>query len=172
MNRVWGDSGQGSFWKVHSFRRWIGKFSRQDHMTWTTKCVYATVGNCVQWKQNLKAKNITSEAAPSSSPRSSLTDAHRCIGPRKPIIPSATSARLMYLSVSDSTGPLTPYPLFYRYNKHTTPTLSSILGNRKKLNVPTLIKVNRTKLNVPVLFCRYVLIDINISTSLQNDTVI
>jgi hypothetical protein len=50
-------------------------------------------------------------SAPAFSPRYSHTHAHRCIGPRSATSPSNTSARLMYLSVSHSTGPPTPYPL-------------------------------------------------------------
>jgi hypothetical protein len=38
--------------------------------------------------------------APALSPRSSLTHAHRCIGPRNATSPLATSVRLIYLSVS------------------------------------------------------------------------
>jgi hypothetical protein len=42
------------------------------------------------------------EPAPSPSPRSSLTHAHRCIGSRNPTGHLATSAGLMYLSVCES----------------------------------------------------------------------
>jgi hypothetical protein len=49
--------------------------------------------------------------APSPPPRSSLTHAHRCIGPRDATRSAAKPARLMYLSVSESTGAYTPYTL-------------------------------------------------------------
>ena len=59
----------------------------------------------------LSVSDSACEPAPSPSPRSSRTHAHRCIGPRNETSPMAKPARLMYLSVSDSTGAPTPYPL-------------------------------------------------------------
>ena len=54
--------------------------------------------------QKIESDNRDSACEPAPSPllRSSLTHAHRCIGPRNPTRPTPTSARLMCLGVSDS----------------------------------------------------------------------
>jgi hypothetical protein len=65
-------------------------------------CIVAVYALWCSQKIESDSRDSACEPAPSPLLRSSLTHAHRCIGPRKPSRPTPTSARLMCLGVSDS----------------------------------------------------------------------
>ena len=65
-------------------------------------CIVTVYALWCSQKIESDSRDSACEPAPSPLLRSSLTHAHRCIGPRKPTRPMPTSTRLMCLGVSDS----------------------------------------------------------------------
>jgi hypothetical protein len=96
----------------------MSTFTQADHQRWSTKIFFLFPPSSVPLSSvpsvpvtEEVASVVTGEPTPSPPPRSSHTHAHRCIGPRNATSPTAPSARLMYLSVSDRKVASTPSPL-------------------------------------------------------------
>ena len=79
-------------------------------------CIVTVYALWCSQKIESDSRDSACEPAPSPLLRSSLTHAHRCIGPRNPSRPTPTSARLMCLGVSDSRDSIYTF---------ITPTLAS-----------------------------------------------
>ena len=101
---------------------------------------------CALVLQKIESDSRDSACEPAPSPllRSSLTHAHRCIGPRNPTRPTPTSARLMCLGVSDNRDSIYTLSLSLAHDLPTFPRSTCCVRDATLLECSSLSFVTPT----------------------------